>query len=105
MKQTKHLSRHWIKTGKVGAFASVAFAARQRQVRKFTVSTVLPCDDVFDMEAQVTLVLLTEATVLAAISCPVTNEVCNGGFHRQPSKIKRRSVGPEFDSPWLEESQ
>jgi hypothetical protein len=81
VKQWRHLARHWVNTGEIGAFLEVAAMACQRQVVNVIAPAMLLGDNMLDVVRQLA-VHLTQQTILATVFCAAPDQVPRSGIHR-----------------------
>ena len=81
MKQARQLSGLRINPGKIGAFVEIAVVAREHQVFRRVLASVLARRDVFDVKRQ-RLLFLPQPAILAATCRTLPDRLAQTGIHQ-----------------------
>ena len=76
-------------TGKVRAFGPVTLGACPAEAVGIVRASMLPRDDVLDLELKRAGVVFVKAAVFAATSCPLPHEGPERGIHHSPEELAR----------------
>ena len=80
MEQHSDLSGEWIDARQIRTLAQIALDAGQRQVLRVVGATVLPWDDVLDVQERERGIILVPPAILTPVACAVSNQDSGRGL-------------------------